>query len=111
MAAELLIKFDAAPTYRRGAIISIKPAGWQWGTEELTDRFCRIRVTDAEPADLEVYLGPYLIGPEGTKELVNKRLYYVESTAVDAVAGQPGRLLVTNKASVDNFMRNLIDNP
>lgn len=110
MAAEMLIKVDVTPTYVKGAVIAVKPEGWQWGTEELTNKFCRVRVTDAEPADLEVYLGDYRIGPEGTKELVNKRLYYMESTAVDNVAAQPGGLLATNKASVDNVMRNLIDN-
>lgn len=109
MPAELLIRFNQTGNIRKGAILAVKPEGWQWGTEELTDRFVRVRVTDAEPADLEVYLGDYRIGPEGSKELVNQRLYYMESTAVDNVAAQPGGLLVTNKASVDNVMRNIID--
>jgi len=109
MPAELLILFEVTPSYRKGAIIAVKPEGWQWGTEELTDRFCRVRVTDADPADLEQYLQAHLTGPEGTKELANKRLFYMEATAVDSVGGQSGRLLVTNKASVDAVMRNIVD--
>ena len=107
--AECLIRFEQAGNIRSGAVLAIKPRGWQWGTEELTDRFIRVIVTDAHPADLEQYLVDYRTGPEGAKELVNKRLYYVDSIAVSNVAAQPGRVLITNKASVDNFMRNIID--
>lgn len=114
MGAECLIRFEAAPTYRSGAILAIKPRGWQWGTEEMSDRFIRVTVTDAGPVDLEQYLGAQVTlvnegTAEQTTEIVNKRLYYLDSVAVANVAAQPGRQLVTNKASVDNFMRNIVD--
>lgn len=110
MPAEMLVLFSQTGNVRKGAIIAVKPEGWQWGTEELGDRFVRVRVTDAEPADLEPYLGDYRIGPEGSKELANSRLYYLDAVAVDSISVEPGRVLVTNKASVDNVMRNIIDN-
>lgn len=109
MAAELLIRLEVTPTIRKGAILAVKPGGWEWGTEEMSDRFVRITVTDADPEDLKQYLGDYRIGPEGTKELVNARLYYMDGASVDNVAAQPGGQLVTNKASVDAVMRNIID--
>lgn len=114
MPAEMLIRFDVTPSYRKGAILAIKPGGWQWGTEELTSRFVRVTVNDAEPADLEQYLGAQVIlinegTEEQTTEIVNKRLYYMDSVAVDNVAAQPGRQLVTTKASVDAVMRNIVD--
>lgn len=112
--SEMLIRFEVTPTYKKGSILAVKPLGWQWGTEELSDRFIRVTVTDAYAYELEQYVGAYEIPvnvgtAEETKEVVNKRLYYMDSTAVDNVAAQPGRLLVTNKASVDNVMRNIID--
>jgi len=110
MAAEVLIRLDEAGSYRKGAIIAVKPGGWVWGTEEQTNRFVRVTVVDAQPADLEQYLGDYRVGEGDNKQLLNKRLYYMESAAVDNVAAQPSGNLATTKASVDAVMRNIIDN-
>ncbi len=110
MPAEMLVRIDIGPRVRGGAIIAVKPEGWQWGTEELSNRFARVRVTDADPADLEHYLGDYRVGPDHTRELSDKKLYYIESTQVDNIASLPDRLFITDKATVDAVMRNIIDN-
>jgi len=108
MAAELLIRLEVTPTYRKGAILAVKPEGWSWSDQEQSGPFIRVRITDADVVDLEPYLVPYLTGPEGAKELVDKRFYYMESTAVDSInAG--GKFLATTFASFQNFIRNIID--
>lgn len=104
--AEVLIRAEATPKLRRGAILAVKPDGWQWSEiERNSGRFGILRVTGASVDDLEPYLAPIINVVTG--ELEEKRKFYLAATAVDAIA--PRTVFVTPRATFDGVMRNTVD--
>lgn len=103
MAAELLLRLDVTPTLVKGAFIAVMPDGHVWGTEELTDRFIRVRIVDVDPEDLQ-YLLDFHLDVEG--EILNKRRWSIANASADSIAAGGG-YLATTRASLEAVLEDL----
>lgn len=92
MAVKVLARADATTTLRRGAIISIYPIEQPWGTEELSDRFYRITVSDADYDDVIQYVDR-IADAEGN--IIETRRYHLPASVCDVLDANNGDLTVT----------------
>lgn len=95
--AEILVRAIDSPRFPRGAVVAVRPGGWQWGRLEAPPNFVVIEVPDALAQHLAGLDAPLY---DSTGDLALKRRFRFAGPDVDLALGRGGRNAVLRSGLV-----------
>lgn len=109
---ELLIRAEDSETdggYQRGDVIDVQPAGFEWGTRELSDRFIRVKVlkNDVKKLNLKEEERDIEATDAGTKRvrMYQRRKRHFDLDSLDASTKDKSGMFTVSDGEAPNFIK------